>query len=51
MSFGGSKSGKPWERFRALYCMEIRVMRRMTESVKPFVLSLNGCMAKSGSLK
>ena len=33
MAWGGSKSGKPWERFTAPYWLEMRVMRRMTESV------------------
>lgn len=30
---GGSKSGKPCERLTAPYLLEMRVMRRMTESV------------------
>ena len=39
MASGGSKSGKPWDRFTAPYLREIRVIRRMTESVKPDVRS------------
>lgn len=34
MGLGGSKSGKPWARLMALFAIAIRVMRRMTESVK-----------------
>ena len=30
---GGSKSGKPYDRLTAPYLLEMRVMRRMTESV------------------
>lgn len=41
---GGSKSGKPWERFTALYWAEMRVIRRMTESVKVLVRLDSGCM-------
>ena len=37
ISWGGSKSGKPWDRLTAPYWLEMRVMRRMTESVKPAV--------------
>ena len=44
ISFGGSKSGKPCDRLTAPYCMETRVMRRMTESVKPAVRSDKLCI-------
>ncbi len=44
MASGGSKSGKPWERLMAPYCMETRVMRRMTESVNCAVRWLSSCM-------
>ena len=47
IALGGSKSGKPWERFTAPYWLEIRVMRRMTESVKPAVRSESGCIGRS----
>jgi hypothetical protein len=35
-SGGGSPSGNPWERLMALYLMEMRVISRMTDSVKRF---------------
>lgn len=34
MGFGGSKSGNPWDRLMAPYSLLMRVIRRMTESVK-----------------
>ena len=41
ISFGGSKSGNPWERFTAPYFNEILVILRITESVNPALLLLN----------
>ncbi len=38
-SFGGSKSGNPWDRLIAPHSLEMRVMRLITESVNPAVLS------------
>ena len=37
ISFGGSKSGNPCERLTAQYLLDMRVIRRITESVKPDV--------------
>ena len=42
ISLGGSKSGNPCERLMAPYLLDIRVIRRMTESVKPAVLVDSG---------
>ena len=38
ISFGGSKSGNPCDRFTAPYLLEILVILRITESVKSAVL-------------
>lgn len=42
IAWGGSKSGKPWDRFTAPYFRETRVIRRITESVKLAVRSERG---------
>ena len=47
MAWGGSKSGKPWARLMAPTSMAIRVIRRMTESVKSRFFLLISCMVKS----
>ena len=41
ISLGGSKSGNPWDRLTAPYRLLIRVIRRITESVKVATRSLN----------
>lgn len=49
MTRGGSKSGNPWLRLMASCCMQIRVMRRITESVNREVRELSSCIgAPSG---
>ena len=47
---GGSKSGKPWLRLTAPYRLQTRVIRRMTESVKPSVRADSFFMARSSSV-
>ena len=44
MALGGSKSGKPWARLMAPHSREIRVIRRITESVKSLFFLLISCM-------
>ena len=47
IAWGGSKSGNPWDRLTAPYWLEMRVIRRMTESVKCAVRVDSGCMGCS----
>ena len=42
LSFGGSKSGNPCERLMAPYLLDMRVIRRIMESVNPAVLVDSG---------
>ena len=44
ISFGGSKSGNPWDRLIAPCCSEILVILLITESVKFAVLLLSSFM-------
>ena len=44
MALGGSKSGKPWARLMAPHSREIRVIRRITESVKSLFFLLISCI-------
>ena len=44
ISRGGSKSGNPWARLMAPQSREIRVIRRITESVNNLFFLLNSCM-------